>query len=95
MKNTGESSSLRRICGNCREVIGDDRFCRYCGSENISVMYAPEEDVIRCIYGPPPVMRKHTCSACGYSWSRCLMTDREKFCPLCGGIAVTESDNDQ
>ena len=88
MKDTGESSSLRRICGNCREIIGNDRFCRYCGSENISVMYEPEEDVVRCIYGPPPVMRKHTCSECGYSWSRCLMIDNENYCPKCGGRTV-------
>jgi len=77
-------------CGNCHEPLGDDAYCRYCGTKAGEGSYKPYEDVIMCIYGPPPVERKHICNACGYTWSSCAMIDKEKYCPKCGGTVVCE-----
>ena len=73
------------ICGNCHAVIDDDPYCRYCGTKNGEGAYEPFEDIVQCVYGPPPVEREHTCKKCGYSWKSCAMIDTERYCPECGG----------
>ena len=92
MKRRKDNSdrALIKICGSCREVIGDDKYCRYCGAEASDVKYEPADDVIRCVYGPPPVERKHTCTGCGYTWSTMLMIDSERYCPECGSEVTVE-----
>ncbi|MBO7473174.1 MAG: zinc ribbon domain-containing protein [Ruminococcus sp.] len=89
------SESMVKICGNCREIIEDDNFCRYCGAKIIKNEYAPEKDMISIIYGPPPVERKHICSNCGYTWKKWAMIDKEQYCPKCGGEIVTEETGEK
>ena len=72
-------------CGNCHAVIDDDPYCRYCGTKNGEGAYEPFEDIVQCVYGPPPVEREHTCKKCGYSWKSWEMIDTERYCPKCGG----------
>lgn len=83
-------NALVRICKECNNVIGSYRYCRYCGAKAKAAEYVPYEETIQLVYGPPPIERKHTCSVCGYSWKKCLMVDRERFCPKCGGKVVIE-----
>ena len=76
------------VCNNCSYVVKtDDKYCRKCGNEIGKGAYVPTEDIMQCIYGPPPIERDHTCEKCGYSWSTCLMVDCENRCPKCGGNA--------
>ena len=81
-----------RYCGNCSYLVNkDDKFCRKCGTEIGKGKYRPENDLMECIYGPPPVRREHICQSCGYSWTTIRMIDNEKKCPKCGGDAPYES----
>ena len=77
-------------CGNCHARIGEDAYCRYCGTKAGEGHFFPYEDRMQCVYGPPPVMRLHTCTACGYAWESSAMIDREKYCPQCGGKVTAE-----
>ena len=75
-----------KVCGNCHNFWREgDKYCRYCGAP----MNHPEYIVrdIACIYGPPPVLRGHSCQKCGYGWQTEQMIDRERFCPKCGAPA--------
>lgn len=78
-----EDSPKRKVCANCKNpYIESDRYCRFCGAP----MGAPDyiEESFECIYGPPPVKRKHECKKCGYQWTTYNMIDDENFCPKCG-----------
>ena len=78
----------RLVCANCSFIVKDgDKYCRQCGTEIGKGAYLPIDDLMQCIYGPPPVDRMHTCEQCGYSWYTYLMIDHEKNCPKCGGRA--------
>lgn len=80
-------------CGNCHAGLGaDDKYCRICGTKRGEGAYAPYQNLMQCIYGPPPVNRKHTCPQCGFSWTTCVMIDRQEFCPQCGSRANVESE---
>ena len=87
----------RNRCGHCRSYIGQDKFCRYCGTpagEGEFKRFNPESEAMQCVYGPPPVKRNHKCRACGYEWETCMMIDDQRFCPECGSddTEVTEQD---
>ena len=88
-KNKYDSSRVK-ICGNCRKIIGEDKFCRYCGAEAVKTNYAPENEVISVVYGPPPTEREHICSSCGYTWKNWVMIDNERYCPKCGGNVISQ-----
>ena len=76
----------RRVCANCKNTyIEGDSYCRFCGAPMGKPDYIEEE--FACIYGPPPVKRKHKCAKCGYTWSTEQMIDNERWCPKCGGPA--------
>lgn len=88
-----EDVPMRKVCGNCNNsYIDGDKYCRYCGAP----LGKPEfiEEDFACIYGPPPVTRKHTCAKCGYSWETTLMIDNERWCPKCGGSAPAEGGDE-
>lgn len=78
------SNDYNGRCGNCHKYIGDDRYCRYCGTKSGEGKYEPYEDCVQCVYGPMPVEREHICPVCGKKWTTCLMLDRELYCPDCG-----------
>lgn len=84
-------------CGNCHEPLRqNDKFCRYCGTRRGDGAFAPYKNVMECIYGPPPVERRHVCGNCGYSWTTMLMIDDQKYCPRCGGNAdCREQDREE
>lgn len=79
------STDYHNRCGHCHEHIGNDRYCRYCGTKRGLGEYKPYQNIIQCIYGPMPVKRTHQCTKCGNSYTIELMVDDEKYCPLCGG----------
>ena len=78
-------------CGNCHEYIGDDSYCRFCGTKAGEGDFKPYSNVPTTVYGPPPVRRIHKCENCGYEWSTNLMLDKQKYCPKCGGKAPYNS----
>ena len=85
------------VCIDCGHNYREgERYCRICGAPITGFKeYEPEKDrPINCIYGPPPVRRRHQCRNCGYTWETCLMIDNEKFCPMCGGEAPFVYDDD-
>lgn len=86
----------RVYCENCSYLAGkDDKFCRKCGTKIGGGRYVPQNDIMQCIYGPPPVTRQHICQSCGYSWSTMFMIDYEKKCPKCGGNAPYNEEPDE
>lgn len=89
--NSGWKKATQWQCGNCHKRLDEnDKYCRICGTKVGEGAYEPYQDLMECIYGPMPVDRKHTCKKCGYEWITCLMLDREKYCPKCGGDAPYE-----
>lgn len=73
-------------CGNCHKILNDnDKYCPYCGTKRGEGKFEPYENVMTCIYGPPPEERVHQCKKCGYEWSVISMIDSQKYCPQCGG----------
>ncbi len=75
-------------CGNCHARLGkEDEYCRYCGTRAGEGAFEPYQNFLECVYGPMPVERIHTCSKCGYSWTTCVMIDRQRYCPKCGAEA--------
>ena len=79
------------VCPNCGEGWQQgDKYCRYCGSPVTNPRFAPL--MMAEIYGPPPVLRKHKCTACGYAWETNDMVDNELYCPRCGGAAPAQED---
>ena len=79
------------VCPNCGEDwTSGDHYCRYCGSPVFSPRFVPL--MHNTIYGPPPVLRRHTCEACGYAWTTERMLDYECYCPRCGGSAPAVED---
>ncbi len=87
-------SNKKFVCANCSyQAIPGDKYCRQCGREIGKGTYVPTDDLMECIYGPPPVRRTHKCDKCGYSWSTYRMIDREKKCPKCGGNAPCEEED--
>lgn len=83
-------------CGNCHAFIGDDAYCRKCGTKAGEGAYEPYRNFNGCVYGPPPVEREHTCENCGFSWTNCVMIDNDAYCPKCGSkVKVMEKDRNQ
>ena len=81
----------RKVCGNCGAGLPpDDKYCRICGTDAEKGVYEPVSDLMQCIYGPMPVMRKHTCTRCGHAWETCVMIDNTRYCPRCGAPVTTE-----
>ncbi|MDR2751896.1 MAG: hypothetical protein LBC41_14670 [Clostridiales bacterium] len=73
-------------CGNCRMVLGDDKYCRVCGTKRGEGAFEPYCAFYDIIYGPQPDKRTHKCEVCGCTWSTENMSD-ERYCPECGGKA--------
>lgn len=93
VKSEDYCTDYHNRCGHCHEYIGEDRYCRYCGTKRGQGEYKPYLDVIQCIYGPMPIKRTHECSKCGNVYTVALMVDNENYCPLCGGETfVTEPE---
>ena len=89
------STDYHNRCGHCHEYIGEDRYCRYCGTKRGQGEYKPYLDLMQCIYGPMPIERTHKCTRCGNEYTVVSMLDNERYCPLCGGkttIISTEKD---
>ena len=76
-------------CGNCHEYMGDqDKYCKYCGARRGEGAFAPFENIVNCVYGPP-IKVKYNCKVCGHSWIvRTLGSDNSKYCPECGKMRI-------
>ena len=86
------SAAYEGRCGNCHRHIGDDEYCRYCGTKRGEGEFLPFEDIVQCVYGPPPIPRTHRCKSCGFEWTTHVMIDRQRYCPKCGGSAAAAVD---
>ena len=75
-------------CGRCGKYLGDDRYCRVCGTKRGIGKYEPDMECMECIYGPEPIDRTHKCKKCGNKYTVALMVDNERYCPRCGGETV-------
>ena len=84
---------LQKVCRNCSNPWQEgDKYCRFCGAPMDAPTYIQLE--MQCIYGPPPVRRRHVCAQCGYAWETCAMIDRETHCPRCGGDAPASGEEE-
>ena len=87
----GLSTDYEGRCGKCHAFIGEEEFCRYCGTRRGEGEFKPYDNTPQCVYGPPPVRRLHTCPECGFEWENCVMLDRQRYCPKCGSrVSVAE-----
>ena len=54
-KLSGLSTDYEGRCGNCHKFFGEgDLYCRYCGTKAGEGRYEPYDDIMQCVYGPPP-----------------------------------------
>lgn len=80
-------------CGNCgNKLEPDDRYCRMCGAKRGEGKYEPCLETLDALYiiqpdGENPLPALHSCTKCGYCWTVCQRNDRQKYCPMCGGLA--------
>lgn len=83
------STDYEGRCGNCHEYMDKhDKYCKYCGTKRGEGAFAPFENIINCVYGPP-IKVKYNCNACGHSWIvRTLGSDHSKYCPECGKMRI-------
>ncbi len=81
-------------CGNCHAFIGEDAYCRYCGTKRGEGKFLPYLNEEGCVYGPPPIEREHSCPKCGYSWTTHVMIDNQDYCPKCGSMVNTVEKED-
>ncbi len=89
--NKKMSTDYTNLCGNCRGYIGSNKYCPYCGTKAGEGKFEPYpiEEMMQCVYGPPPVTRVHKCPDCGYTYSTCVMIDNQRYCPECGSGKVS------
>ena len=88
-------TDYEKKCGNCHSYIGDDKYCRCCGTKRGEGAFLPYQNFQGCIYGPPPIRREHKCQSCGYTWVTNLMINDQKYCPECGGRVKTWPDEEE
>lgn len=89
------SDDYENRCGSCAGYIGaDDLFCRYCGTKRGEGSFKPYYNEPQCVYGPPPMTRKHSCGNCGFEWTTRAMIDHQQYCPKCGSRCNTVEIND-
>ncbi len=87
------SKDYKGRCGHCHAFIGQDEYCRYCGTKKGDGEFLPYNDEVQCVYGPPPIERIHKCENCGYKWSARMMIDDQRYCPKCGSrVKVTAAN---
>lgn len=83
-----EKESEENQCKNCHASLEPgDKYCRVCGTKAGKESFAPDQNLMECIYGPRPVERTHVCKKCKHKWTTCQMLDNENHCPKCGGYA--------
>ncbi|MBR6873548.1 MAG: hypothetical protein IKN17_08610 [Ruminococcus sp.] len=88
-------SDYTNRCGNCHAFLGEDSFCRYCGTKRGEGKFEPYSDEPQCVYGPPPIPRVHNCKNCGFEWQTCMMIDYQLYCPKCGSRADMKEIHDK
>lgn len=84
-------------CGNCHKSFrGDEKYCRYCGTKRGEGKFKPYQNLMQCIYGPPPVKRVRKCTRCNNRWETFEMIDKEDYCPLCGAPSqIIQEDSEK
>ena len=79
--------------GRCRRcgapVHFKDEKCPECGAKN-DCWVTPDRTRCGNCHAPLAEGGTHVCEKCGYTWTTCLMIDREQYCPKCGGHAPSD-----
>ncbi len=88
-----ETRYRENTCGNCRgHLEPGDKYCRICVTKAGEGAFEPWLNIMQCVYGPRPVLRRHECGGCGYVWETKVMIDRQRYCPKCGHDTYADMD---
>lgn len=89
--NAKKSNKDTNNCGKCWQTLSDsDEYCRYCGTKRGEGDFNPADNIMECIYGPPPKEYAFACKSCGHAWTQKMMMPRSVVaCPKCGLRAIT------
>ena len=87
------STDYEGRCGNCHSFLGDDEYCRYCGTKKGEGKFEPYENFMSCVYGSP-ITYFYKCEKCGTEFQSCGMGGGiASFCYKCGN-SVTREEKD-
>ena len=79
------STDYEGKCGNCHSWLGEDVYCRYCGTKKGEGKFEPYENIVYCLYGSPST-RKYKCRKCGTKYvEENTMGNLAEYCHKCGG----------
>lgn len=88
------STDYEGRCGNCHKFIGEDEYCRYCGTKKGEGKFEPYDNFIPCIYGSPNTYI-HKCKKCGTEFqSSGMSVPRPSYCYKCGNKVTCEEEFD-
>lgn len=88
------STDYKGRCGNCHKCIGDDEYCRYCGTKRGEGKFEPYDNFIPCVYGSPNTYI-NKCKKCGTEFqSSGMSVPRPSCCYKCGSSVTCEENND-
>lgn len=89
------STDYEGRCGNCHKHIGDDKYCRYCGTKKGEGKFEPYENFMPCVYGSPNTYI-HKCRKCGVEFqSSGMSVPIPSYCYECGSKDVSEENWDE
>ena len=92
-----------RACG--MSFFDGEKFCSICGAEltqTESVFnndfeieeFKPDDNIMGCIYGPPPCDYSFKCNSCGNIWTESLMyLQKADTCPKCGSHDICNCED--
>lgn len=61
----GLSTEYDGRCRNCHGFMGEDEYCRFCGTKRDGAEFEPGKNIMAPVYGSPFVSRKYKCKSCG------------------------------
>lgn len=85
------STDYEGRCGNCHKFIGEDEYCRYCGTKKGEGKFEPYENFIPCVYGSPNTYI-HKCKECGIEFQSSGMGAGPNYCYKCGNKVTCEKE---
>ena len=83
------STDYEGKCGNCHKYIGEDEYCRYCGTKRGEGKFEPYENFMPCVYGSPNTYI-HKCQKCGTEFKSSGMGSNPRYCYKCGSDSISE-----
>ena len=70
-------------------MLGNDEYCRYCGTKRGEGEFKPYENFVPCVYGSP-ITYIHKCEKCGTEFQSNGMGGRAWYCYKCGSNNISE-----